>query len=100
MAFHDAAKDEDLDSAYCGHMPDTGAIAGKKQPAEPTGLDLLQAWIGRDSAWRCVERMARKNGTVIIELRSRSGVHESTTQTDLDSGIRTALMTAEWSGEK
>ncbi len=94
MAFDDTAKDADLDDTYRRLMPDaTGHRA-------ETGLDLLQAWIGRDPAHRCVERMARKNGTVIIELRGAKGVHESTTQCDLDSGIRTALMVAGWAGDK
>lgn len=97
------AKDADLDNAYRRRMPDaTGAAcrhAAESIRAE-TGLDLLQAWIGRDPSNRCVDRMALKNGQAIIELRGAKGVHESTTQCDLDSGIRTALMVAGWAGDR
>lgn len=96
MSFDDAAKDYDLDSAYRRRMPDaTGHRA-------ETGLDLLQAWIGRNPSHRTVTRMARNTGTnrVTVELRGESGAHESTTQLDFDSAVRTALMTASWSGDK
>ncbi len=68
--------------------------------APSDALDLLQAWIARDPLHRVVDRMARRDGRFLIELRSRSGVHESTTQTSLEAAIRTCLMTAMWEGER
>ena len=63
-------------------------------------LDLLQAWIARDPHHRCVDRMARHDGRFLVEIRSRSGVHETGTQTTLEAAIRTCLMVALWDGER
>ena len=63
-------------------------------------LDMLQAWIARDPFHRAVDRMARRDGRFLVEIRSRSGVHATDTQTTLESAIRTALMVAMWEGER
>ncbi len=68
--------------------------------APGAALDLLQAWIARDPHHRCVDRMARRDGHFLVELRSRTGVHESATQGTLESAIRTCLMAAMWEGER
>lgn len=63
-------------------------------------IDLLQVWITRDPSFRTVTRMARINGKCLVELRSKSGAHESVTQETFDSAIRTVLMIAMGEGEK
>lgn len=68
--------------------------------APGAALDLLQAWIARDPYHRCVDRMSRRDGRFLVEIRSRSGVHETGTQTTLEAAIRTCLMTAMWEGER
>ncbi len=75
------------------------AEAARPWSAVPA-TELLEAWIGRSPAYRCVDRLARIEGRWCIELRARSGVFTSLTQETIDSAIRCALMVAMCEGER
>lgn len=75
------------------------SIEGARSPVGPTALDLLHTWISRDPTYRAVDRMARIDDKVLVELRSKSGVFTSTTQLEFDPALRTVLMIAYQNGE-
>lgn len=94
MSLYD--KEADLEREYRRRMPDA---TGQH---EPTALQLANDWVLRDPSFRTIAKMERHPQTnrCTVVLRGKLGEHTSVSQVTFDSAMRTALMVAQWAGDK